>query len=288
MKKSLLVLCVLAVSMQAWAQGMFVSDHGAIVTIDEKGNVWDGTKIAFGVGFIPTYEVVTVGRNYIVATDDRIYKTDVNGLIYDNVLKGEKIRGGDIEVKGDNYFITKRGGLYTFSDYNGDYFFERDNKFKTDKVVLKGREFFLVEEKKDEYGLYVVLKTGKVKLVKRGPYIKRLIKNAGSNYFVDYQDNLMVFGVEGEVLDKSMLGKMADIKMLKGNFFLSGTDNGLKISTINKYGVVAKKGLIRDLINTKKVTAMPNYLIDKETNMMITINMETGDPMVIDLNTVLR
>ena len=231
MKSFLLLLSLIYVS-QAYGQSLISMKNGKVLTIDDQGMLQD-----LGNFFLP-YEIKTFGGRYLVDDKRKVHTIDHNGFMYSK--KDEDKVSANLEVLGDNYFISKWGKLFTL-DEKGT-FFENEKEKVFRKVKHKGGIFFISEVKKTPV-LFAVTNLGAFLEVKVPGLDLALVNAVGGQYFTTTQGVLYTVSTDGFVYSKREMGGFKGAQLLKGgNYFFY--NKGLY--TVSQSGLVMSAGMAQD------------------------------------------
>lgn len=230
--KSFLLLLSLVFASQAFGQSLISLKNGKVLTIDDQGMLQD-----LGNFFLP-YEIKTFGGRYLVDDKRKVHTIDSNGFMYSK--KDEDKVSQNLEVLGDNYFISKWGKLFTLDEKG--IFFENEKEKVFRKVKHKGGIFFISETKKIA-AFYVVTNLGAFLDVKVPGLDLASVNAVGGQYFTTVQGVLYTVSNDGFVYKKKELGAFKAAQLIKGgNYFFYQK----ALYTVSQSGLVMSAGMAQD------------------------------------------
>ncbi|MBY0518708.1 MAG: hypothetical protein K2P81_17490 [Bacteriovoracaceae bacterium] len=228
-----LLIATLSVS-AAHAQSYFVQSNGIVMTVDQKGFVYDFNQ------FILPYMIRYKGGQFFVNDDRQLTTVDENGYIYkqdkDQLEAPKKIR-----FSGFNYFVENDGTTWSIDRQGLVYKSEDSNKdFK--KPIATGGTYFAIEGGRDKPArLFVVTDRGAVVETKVEGLDAAKISDGGNNWFVTQDGTFYTVTRDGFVFSKKeIVGKIGKITAKGGTFLV--TNN--KLLAVAEDGVVSERGLV--------------------------------------------
>lgn len=258
----------------AEAQSYMVRANGVVLTLDEKGFVYDLNQ------FVLPYMITVKGGMFYV-TDKRVITTvDENGFFY-RLDPKQYEAPRKVEHSGYNYFLEGNGAVWSF-DRNGlPTVGERNWDYR--KPLYVGGKFFVVEGKRREPGRLVVINDrGQVNEVSVAELDPATIRESGANWFVDTKKRLFTINADGQVGQALGVGQMGNLSAKGGNFLV--VDGSLLTVTedarVNNLGSASRYGTISKLGS--------NYFLTQEGKLFVvdmngTVIERTG---VVDLSNI--
>lgn len=239
----------------AEAQSYMVRANGVVLTLDEKGFVYDLNQ------FVLPYMITVKGGMFYV-TDKRVITTiDENGFFY-RLDPRQYEAPRKVEHSGHNYFLESNGAVWSF-DRNGlPTVGERNWDYR--KPLYVGGKFFVVQGKRREPGRLVVINDqGQVNEVSVAELDPATIRESGANWFVDTKKRLFTINADGQVGQALGVGPMGNLSAKGGNFLV--VDGNLLTVTedarVNNRGSLSRYGTISKLGS--------NYFLTQEGKLFV-------------------
>lgn len=239
----------------AQAQSYMVRANGVVLTLDEKGFVYDLNQ------FVLPYMITVKGGMFYV-TDKRVITTiDEKGFFY-RLDPRQYEAPRKVEHSGHNYFLESNGAVWSF-DRNGlPAVGERNWDYR--KPLHVGGKFFVVEGKRREPGRLVVINDqGQVNEVSVAELDPATITESGTNWFVDAKKRLFTINADGQVGQALGVGPVERLTTKGGNFLV--VDGNLLTVTedarVNNLGSFARFGTLSKLGR--------NYFLTQEGKLFV-------------------
>lgn len=227
------VLFGLALSAAAQAQSYVVQGNGVVLTVDQKGYLYDFNQ------FVLPYMIRYKGGQFYVNQDRQLTTIDENGYYYRHD-QDEFEAPKEVRFSGYNYFVEKDGTAWTFDRQGSVFKAESDKALK--KPVITGGTFFAVEAKRDQPArFFVVNDRGNLVESKVDGLNPATIKDGGNNWFITNDGSLFTLSREGFVYNKrDLVGVVTKVDAKGGNFLVV---NG-KLLAVAEDGVVSDRGAV--------------------------------------------
>lgn len=252
MKRWLVALTLLSTSI-VHAQSMIVLKTGKVLTIDDRGLVFDLGN------FILPYQIKELRGRYMVDEDRKLRTVDRAGFLYSKE-KEDKVPV-NIETFGENYFISKFGRIFTIDD-QGFVFRAEEKEREFKKLDAVGGTFFVGEKKVDGDkfpAFYVITNLGRILEVTIPNLDLTRITHTGGNYFTTSAGELFSVSADGFVYSKKDLGRFNGWELKRGgNYFLAR----------GKVFTVAQSGIVTEVAQASEIGGIKLY----GTNFFITLS----------------
>lgn len=249
MKRLTTLMAGLLIGTAVHAQSYMVRTNGVVLTVDEKGFVYDLNQ------FILPYMITAKGGMFYVSDKRVITTVDEKGFFY-RLDPRQYEAPRKVEHVGYNYFLEGNGRVWSF-DRNGlPTVGERNWDYR--KPLYVGGKFFVVEGGRREPAILVVINDqGAVTPTQVAELDPAKITDSGTNWFVDSKRRLFTLNADGQVGQALGVGPVGNILAKGGNFLVM--DGKLLTVTedarVNDAGSVARFGTIAKLGHNYFITA---------------------------------
>lgn len=270
---------LLAATATVHAQSYMVRANGVVLTLDEKGFVYDLNQ------FVLPYMITVKGGMFYV-TDKRVITTiDENGFFY-RLDPKQYEAPRKVEHSGHNYFLEGNGTVWSFDRNGSPTIGERNWDYR--KPLYVGGKFFVVKAKRDEpASLVIVNDRGTVNELRVKDLDASKIVKSGTNWFAAqvrpaFSYQLYTLDADGKVYQNPNLKAPAIIGAKGGNFLEADGE----LLTIDERGTIVSQGTMSRFGTISKIGH--NYFLTQEGKLFVvdmngTVIERTG---VVDLSNI--